>query len=978
MANKKINQLDVRTSPSLTDLLAIADPSSGYAYKITGSSLQTLLSDATKVPYTGATASVNLGEFGLTAGQLTLDTSPTGTAVVGTTQWNDTIGSSQTLLKGGNVLLKNGVDLVARVVNKVTPSTTLTKAAYKAVRVSGAQGQRLAVAYAQANTDNNSADTIGLVCETIAANQEGFIITVGQLLEVNTTGSLQGETWADGDVLYLSPTTAGNLTNIKPTGATGHIVVIGYVEYAHSVHGSIYVKVMNGWELDELHNVYINAVANNQVLTYESATELWKNKSIATILGYTPQAAITLTTTGSSGAATFVSNTLNIPTVTLAGLGGASDSLVMHLAGTETATGVKTFSIGLATTTGDNFLNTSSGNTYVGYSAVAASPQKLNVLGNANIEFTANRFLYLGVRSGYSDIAEISTTNATYLQIKPSGLLFLYPQDSSSTIILGSNLTKQNLTASALYGSSSAAGYGFNGGTNAAQVWKANIDSGGGVIGNFIFHGSDFGAFVHRITTTSAAIHTLKTTGQLQLHNYTSTTSFTGTVAGLLGFDASGNIITTAASGGGISGSGTAGQVTYWSGTSDVTGSATFTYTPTSVHLLNNSVTAATAIARGMNITSTLIAAANNDVLVGLDIAPTFTTGAFTGVKNYAVRMSGPLYISNTTALTSSPLSIEMNPSGTGTNNNLNIEFRNTNATSNKVQFILGGGTIASGYSRIWSFGVDPNGTGIKDFYIYNGSTSKLPFIITANENFILGNQTTNTTYTDSNYRLDINGTGATAGALRVTGGNVQFGSATGLNWDNTNARLGIGTSSPNVDLHISKNVATDYVDFLVHNSNTGTSDLLQARIVLGTGSNITSTNTVKFGITATGSSYTGNAFFWNARNSSFMFATNNTEKMRLWNTGNLLIQASGTFTDAGYRLDVNGTGATAGALRVTGGLSLFQGGKMTIAAATTSYASLNIPSGTAPTTPANGDMWNDGTNVYFRIGGTTKTFTFI
>ena len=224
------------------------------------------------VPYTGATASVNLGEFGLTAGQLTLDTTPTGTAVVGTTQWNDTIGSSQTLLKGGNVLLKNGVDLVARVVNKVSPATTLTKATYKAVRVSGAQGQRLAIAYAQANTDNNSADTIGLVCETIAANQEGFIMTVGQLLDVNTTGSLQGETWADGDVLYLSPTTAGNITNVKPNGSNGHIVVIGYVEYAHAVHGSIYVKTMNGWELDELHNVYITSPANNEVLTYENAT----------------------------------------------------------------------------------------------------------------------------------------------------------------------------------------------------------------------------------------------------------------------------------------------------------------------------------------------------------------------------------------------------------------------------------------------------------------------------------------------------------------------------------------------------------------------------------------------------------------------------------------------------------------------------------------------------------------------------------
>jgi nitrogen fixation protein len=232
------------------------------------------------VPYTGATQNVDLGEFELKAGQLTLDTTPTGTASVATTRWNDSLGSSETTLKGGSVILKNGVDLVARVVNKVTPNTTLTKAQYQVVKVSGAQGQRLAVNLAQANNDNNSADTLGIVTETIATNQEGFIITVGQLEGINTTGSLQGETWSDGDVLYLSPTTAGAITNVKPNGSTGHIVVLGYVEHAHITQGKIYVKIMNGWELDELHNVFIDTPLNNQALTYETSTDLWKNKTI--------------------------------------------------------------------------------------------------------------------------------------------------------------------------------------------------------------------------------------------------------------------------------------------------------------------------------------------------------------------------------------------------------------------------------------------------------------------------------------------------------------------------------------------------------------------------------------------------------------------------------------------------------------------------------------------------------------------------
>jgi nitrogen fixation protein len=289
---QKISQMTPKGADlEATDLIEVSTLESGsYVTKsITGQEIINGVG-VDYVPYTGATQNVDLGEYELKAGQLTLDTSPTGTAAVGTTRWNNTLGSSETTLKGGNVILKNGVDLVARVVNKVTPNATLTKAAYQAVRVSGAQGQRLAVAYAQANNDNNSADTIGLVTETIATNQEGFIITVGQIEDINTTGSLQGETWADGDVLYLSSTIPGAITNIKPTAATAHIVVIGYVEYAHVNHGKIYVKIMNGWELDELHNVYINTgtLANNDALIYESSTQLWKNKTIATALGYTP------------------------------------------------------------------------------------------------------------------------------------------------------------------------------------------------------------------------------------------------------------------------------------------------------------------------------------------------------------------------------------------------------------------------------------------------------------------------------------------------------------------------------------------------------------------------------------------------------------------------------------------------------------------------------------------------------------------
>lgn len=235
------------------------------------------------VPYTGATSDVDLGEYELKAGQVEFDQTPTGTSGVAVMQWNDTDGTLDLGLKGGNVTLQLGQEQVVRVVNKTATNITLLKANYQAVRVTGAQGQRLKVDLALATNDAVSAETIGLVTETINNNQEGFVTTSGLVRGINTTGSLQGETWADGDVVYLSPTTAGNITKVKPT-APNHIVIIGYVIHAHVTQGTIFVKVDNGYELEELHNVnsdnYTTPIDTDSVLTYDDTNKIWKRLTL--------------------------------------------------------------------------------------------------------------------------------------------------------------------------------------------------------------------------------------------------------------------------------------------------------------------------------------------------------------------------------------------------------------------------------------------------------------------------------------------------------------------------------------------------------------------------------------------------------------------------------------------------------------------------------------------------------------------------
>lgn len=290
--------------------------------------LQTALDG--KVPYSGATGNVNLGEYGLSGGFFQFDITPTTyTPATGNLGWNDSEGTIDLLLKGGLVSLPVGQKQVARVVNGT--GGNVLRSNYQVVKVIGAQGQRLQVGLAQANNDANSADTLGLIAENINNNNSGFIITSGLVENINTTGTLQGETWADGNLLYLSPTVAGKITNVKPQ-APQHTVIVGFVVYAHQNNGKIFVKVDNGYEIDELHNVKINSPTNGQVLKYNSTTSVWENSTDAAGTGTVTQVNATAGTGISvSGSPITTSGTLTITNT-------APDQTVVLSAGTGIST----------------------------------------------------------------------------------------------------------------------------------------------------------------------------------------------------------------------------------------------------------------------------------------------------------------------------------------------------------------------------------------------------------------------------------------------------------------------------------------------------------------------------------------------------------------------------------------------------------------------------------------------------------------
>jgi len=212
----------------------------------------------------GNFANVNALGFDTTPGTL-----PTA---AGSMYWDDGDGVPAVILGGGNTTLQVGTQEYARVYND--SGSTLTKG--QVVYISGAQGNRVAVKLARANLESTSFGTLGLVAESIANGAEGYIIVSGALYKLNTTGLTAGAT------VYLSPTTAGAYTTTKPQ-APDQLVVLGWVERVSATVGSIYVKVDNGYELDELHDVRITSPQSGNILIYDASTTpigVWKNANL--------------------------------------------------------------------------------------------------------------------------------------------------------------------------------------------------------------------------------------------------------------------------------------------------------------------------------------------------------------------------------------------------------------------------------------------------------------------------------------------------------------------------------------------------------------------------------------------------------------------------------------------------------------------------------------------------------------------------
>jgi hypothetical protein len=140
---------------------------------------------------------------------------------------------------------------------------TLTKGTV--VYINGNSGQFATFATASWTDEVNSAYAIGIVAQDINTNNYGYAVTNGEITGINTNA------FAPAALLYLS--SSGQYTDVKPE-APIHTVRLGQVVVS-STSGILQVKVDNGYETDELHDVLLNNTSSGDL--FVKSGSLWTN-----------------------------------------------------------------------------------------------------------------------------------------------------------------------------------------------------------------------------------------------------------------------------------------------------------------------------------------------------------------------------------------------------------------------------------------------------------------------------------------------------------------------------------------------------------------------------------------------------------------------------------------------------------------------------------------------------------------------------
>jgi hypothetical protein len=215
------------------------------------------------------------------AGGVAFEAAPGGagalSAVIGTSPMSvltssgtATVSIDQTSLSVANATTADTL----RTYVKNSSGSTISKG--QVVYVTGSSGTNALIGLSSASTEAGSSKTLGIAANTMTNNAFGYVIENGQLSNIDTSAATAGSS------VWLGNTPGSYVFN-SPPAEPSHSVYLGVVTKANVSTGEILVKVQNGYELNELHDVFVGGVSTALPLVYSSTSSGWIAQELTSV-----------------------------------------------------------------------------------------------------------------------------------------------------------------------------------------------------------------------------------------------------------------------------------------------------------------------------------------------------------------------------------------------------------------------------------------------------------------------------------------------------------------------------------------------------------------------------------------------------------------------------------------------------------------------------------------------------------------------
>ena len=272
---------------------------------------------------------------------LGFDTAPPWIGTTAGQFWYDSsTGSFNAKMGNNNITQQVGEELF--VYGKA--SAAITDSPLQIVYHTGTVGASSVITFAPTIagiTDVNA--IVGVATEPIALNGFGRITNFGVVRGITTNGTAYGEVWADDDVIWYNPVT-GNPTKVEPVAPNIKIQVGIVINAGSGGSGSFQVLLRPGSKLGGTDsNVQFGALANGDIIQYDSALQYWKNVPASTFGTGTVTSVSVVSANGFAGT---VATATTTPAITM------STSISGLLYGNGTALAAATISAPLAYSAG--------------------------------------------------------------------------------------------------------------------------------------------------------------------------------------------------------------------------------------------------------------------------------------------------------------------------------------------------------------------------------------------------------------------------------------------------------------------------------------------------------------------------------------------------------------------------------------------------------------------------------------------------